>query len=45
MAYTLMEVTERTGLTAYTIRYYDKEGLLPLFIKQIQVEEPLKKVI
>ena len=33
MAYTLMEVTKRTGLTAHTIRYYDKEGLLPFIHK------------
>ena len=33
MAYTLIEVTERTGLTAHTIRYYDKEGLLPFIHK------------
>lgn len=33
MAYTLTEITEQTGLTAYTIRYYDKEGLLPFIHK------------
>ena len=26
--YTIGEVAERTGISAYTIRYYDKEGLL-----------------
>ncbi len=28
--YTIKEVSERTGLSIYTLRYYDKEGLLPL---------------
>lgn len=27
--YTIKEAAERTGLTAHTIRYYDREGLLP----------------
>lgn len=27
--YTIHEVCERTGLTAHTLRYYEKEGLLP----------------
>lgn len=29
MTYTISEVAERAGITAYTLRYYDKEGLLP----------------
>ena len=29
MAYTMKQVTEKTHLSAYTLRYYDKEGLLP----------------
>ena len=29
MLYTVKEVSEKTGLTPYTIRYYLKEGLLP----------------
>lgn len=29
MTYTIKEAAERTGLSAHTIRYYDKEGLLP----------------
>lgn len=29
MRYTIAEVAQRTGLTAHTLRYYDKEGLLP----------------
>ncbi|MGI6199218.1 MAG: MerR family transcriptional regulator [Christensenellales bacterium] len=28
--YTIKQVSERTGLSIYTLRYYDKEGLLPL---------------
>ena len=28
--YTIKEVSDRTGLSIYTLRYYDKEGLLPL---------------
>ena len=27
--YTIHEVCERTGLTAHTLRYYEKEKLLP----------------
>ncbi|MDF2675715.1 MAG: transcriptional regulator, MerR family [Clostridiales bacterium] len=30
MSYTIKQVSEKTGLTIYTLRYYDKEGLLPL---------------
>lgn len=29
MTYTISEAAERCGLTAHTLRYYDKEGLLP----------------
>ena len=29
MGYTIGEVANITGLTAHTLRYYDKEGLLP----------------
>jgi len=29
MAYTISEVAEKTGIPPSTIRYYDKEGLLP----------------
>lgn len=29
MAYTIAETAKKFGLTAYTLRYYDKEGLLP----------------
>ncbi|WOO36626.1 MerR family transcriptional regulator [Anaerocolumna sp. AGMB13020] len=28
--YTIKQVSAKTGLTIYTLRYYDKEGLLPL---------------
>ena len=27
--YTIQEVCKKTGLTAHTLRYYEKEGLLP----------------
>ena len=27
--YTIKDVAKRTGISAYTLRYYDKEGLLP----------------
>lgn len=30
MEYTIKQVSEKTGLSIYTLRYYDKEGLLPL---------------
>lgn len=33
MTYSIGEVSERFGLTTYTIRYYDKEGLLPFVDK------------
>lgn len=29
MAYTIGQVAEKCGITAHTLRYYDKEGLLP----------------
>lgn len=35
MGYTIKEVAERFDLTAYTLRYYEKEGLLP-FVKRDQ---------
>ncbi|RDY30583.1 MerR family transcriptional regulator [Lachnotalea glycerini] len=30
MEYTIKQVAEKTNLSIYTLRYYDKEGLLPL---------------
>lgn len=33
MGYTIGQVAEKMGLTAHTLRYYDKEGLLP-FVKK-----------
>ncbi|MCR6513678.1 MAG: MerR family transcriptional regulator [Clostridium chrysemydis] len=33
MGYSVKQVSDKTGLSSYTIRYYDKEGLLP-FIKR-----------
>ena len=29
MGYSISEVAEKTNLTAHTLRYYEKEGLLP----------------
>lgn len=29
MTYSIKEVAEKTGLSIYTLRYYDKQGLLP----------------
>lgn len=29
MTYTVSQVAERIGITAHTLRYYDREGLLP----------------
>ncbi|MFD1485749.1 MerR family transcriptional regulator [Lacticaseibacillus baoqingensis] len=29
MTYTIKEVAEKTGLSVYTLRFYDKSGLLP----------------
>lgn len=33
MSYTISQVAQKTGLSAYTLRYYEKEGLLP-FVKK-----------
>jgi DNA-binding transcriptional MerR regulator len=29
MSYTISEAAEKSGISAYALRYYDKEGLLP----------------
>lgn len=29
MTYTITEAAKRSGLTAHTLRFYDKQGLLP----------------
>ncbi|GEO78090.1 transcription regulator [Companilactobacillus mindensis DSM 14500] len=29
MAYSIGQVAEKTGLSSYTLRYYDKQGLMP----------------
>ncbi|MCT4544808.1 MAG: MerR family transcriptional regulator [Vallitalea sp.] len=29
MTYTIGQISEKTGLTTHTIRYYEKEGILP----------------
>ena len=34
MTYTIKEVSERMGMTIPTLRYYDKEGLLPFVDKK-----------
>lgn len=33
MEYTIKQVAEKMNLTAYTLRYYDKEGLLPFVVR------------
>lgn len=33
MGYSIGQVAEKCGISAYTLRYYDKEGLLP-FVKK-----------
>ena len=33
MTYTIGQVAQKMGLTAHTLRYYDKEGLLPFVRK------------
>lgn len=33
MAYTTRQAAEKTGLSVYTLRYYDKEGLLPFITR------------
>jgi DNA-binding transcriptional MerR regulator len=33
MQYTISQAAEKTGLSSFTLRYYDKEGLLP-FVKK-----------
>lgn len=33
MRYSIGQVAQKMGLTAHTLRYYDKEGLLP-FVKK-----------
>lgn len=30
LSYTISQVSEKIGISAYTLRYYDKEGLLPV---------------
>ena len=33
MRYSIGQVAKKTGLTAHTLRYYEKEGLLPFVQK------------
>ena len=33
MKYSIGQVAKKTGLTAHTLRYYEKEGLLPFVQK------------
>ena len=30
MTYTISEIADRMGVSVHTLRFYDKEGLLPL---------------
>ncbi len=34
MSYSIKQVSEQTGLSEHTIRYYDREGLLPLLKRE-----------
>ncbi|OPA81021.1 MerR family transcriptional regulator [Paenibacillus selenitireducens] len=34
MNYTISQVAQKTNLSIYTIRYYDKEGLLPFITRE-----------
>lgn len=36
MAYTIGKVAERVGLSTHTLRYYEKEGLLPHVKKNVR---------
>lgn len=33
MTYTIKEVAQKTGLSIYTLRFYDKQGLLPFVMR------------
>ncbi|BAP84702.1 MerR family transcriptional regulator [Paucilactobacillus hokkaidonensis JCM 18461] len=33
MTYTIKEVADKVGLSIYTLRFYDKEGLLPFVVR------------
>ncbi|MDD3413493.1 MAG: MerR family transcriptional regulator [Lachnospiraceae bacterium] len=33
MMYTIKQISEKTNLTEHTIRYYDREGLIPLITR------------
>ncbi|MDG0813974.1 MerR family DNA-binding transcriptional regulator [Cohnella rhizosphaerae] len=30
MAYTVKEISQKTGISPYTLRFYEKEGVLPI---------------
>ena len=34
MEYTISQAAEKAGVSVYTLRYYDKEGLLPFLEKR-----------
>lgn len=34
MDYTISQAAEKTGISVYTLRYYDKEGLMPFLDKR-----------
>ncbi len=33
MTYTIKEVAQKVGLSIYTLRFYDKQGLLPFVMR------------
>lgn len=45
MAYTIKEASEKMNIPAHTIRYYEKEGLLPFLKKMKMATDCLTKRI
>lgn len=45
MTYTIKEVAEKMGVSVPTLRYYDKEGLMPFIEKKKMELEYLKMKI
>lgn len=43
MGYTIAQAAERMGLTAHTLRYYEKEGLLPFVERNAQGNRDFKE--
>ncbi|MBP2034047.1 DNA-binding transcriptional MerR regulator [Clostridium algifaecis] len=43
MGYNIAQAAERIGVTTYTLRYYDKEGLLPFVERNAQGNRDFKE--